>query len=54
MWESRVVGEIPKGLWELVESLRLAFHSSHQPRHFHSFFLLPRFASFQAPTALCR
>lgn len=55
MWESRVVCEIPKGLWELVESLLLAFHSFHQPRHFHSFLLvLLRLASFQAPTALCR
>ena len=36
MWESRGVGEIPKGLWERVESLLLAFHRFHQPRHFHS------------------
>jgi hypothetical protein len=36
MWESRGVGEIPKGLWERVESLPLAFHRFHQPRHFHS------------------
>ena len=29
-------GGIPKGLWELVESLPVAFHSFHQPCHFHS------------------
>lgn len=37
MWESRPPsGGISKGLWELVESLPSAFHSFHQPRHFHS------------------
>ena len=55
MWESRAVCEIPKGLWELVESPLLAFHSFHQSRHFHSSLaVLLQFPFLQLLTAVCR